>query len=464
MLKMFCAQPIKRNTYFFQYVLTLFIATFLIGWNHASPNSDNNPVLGFSSASQDTLIIEEKYTEEIKDLFNNPKIKRALTYIEESDEQAVADQINLTEIPSPPFGEENRSKKFAEMLQEYGADSVWIDSIGNAIGLKKGTEREKVLAISGHLDTVFPAKTDVTMHIAGDTLKAPGISDDGRGLTTVLSLLRTAEENGIRFKSDVLFIGNVGEEGLGDLRGMKHLFRDGGPQIDAFISVDGTSRTAVTNGGLGSHRYRVTFKGPGGHSWGTFGLVNPHHAAARAITHFVEQAEEYTKTGAKTSYNIGRTGGGTSVNSIPFESWFEVDMRSLSPERLDEIDEILQQSIQKGLKEQNELRRFGPELTVDIDMIGNRPSGHTASENPVVQKALAATKAFGADPSLRTSSTDSNIPISKGIPAFTIGGGGTGSGAHSLNEWYLNKEGYLGIQRAFLIITSIAELDEDQSE
>ncbi|MDZ7690652.1 MAG: M20/M25/M40 family metallo-hydrolase [Balneolaceae bacterium] len=188
------------------------------------------------------------------------------------------------------------------------------------------------------MDTVFPIETDVTVEQSGDTLFAPGIGDDGRGLTTVLALLRSIDTLNLSFESDILFIGNVGEEGLGDLRGMKYLFREGGPQIDFFISVDGTRIKSITNGALGSHRYEVTFKGPGGHSWGAFGLANPHHALSRAITHFVDKAEEYTQTDPKTSYNIGRIGGGTSVNSIPFESWLEVDMRSLQSSDATRID------------------------------------------------------------------------------------------------------------------------------
>lgn len=434
--------------------------TLLTCWGAATGCGETATPGNFETPEeQPEVVVEEGYLQQLEELKQNPDAANVLASIEETDEQTIADQILLTEIPAPPFGETERGEKFAELLEDYGADSVWTDEEGNIIGLREGTGRGNVLAIAGHLDTVFPIETDVTVQMRGDTLYAPGISDDGRGITTVLALLRAVNESGIRFKSDVLFIGNVGEEGLGDLRGMKHLFREGGPQIDYFISVDGTSITSVTNGALGSHRYKVTFQGPGGHSWGAFGLANPHHAAARAITHFTDRAEEYTREGAKTSYNIGRTGGGTSVNSIPFESWFEVDMRSLSPERLDEIDAIFQAAMQQGLDEQNAMRRDGPAMTADINMIGNRPSGHTPEDNEIVQLGLASAVMMEEEPSLRTSSTDSNIPISKGIPAITIGGGGEGGAAHSLDEWYLNSEGYKGIQRAFLIVAALAELE-----
>lgn len=412
------------------------------------------------SSADDEVEINQQYLDEMDRLTAMESVNEALSFIEETDDQTIEDQITLTEIPAPPFAEEERGEYFADMLEEYGADSVWTDEEGNVIGLRKGTQRDSVLAIAGHLDTVFPEDTDVTVEERSDTLFAPGISDDGRGLATVLTLLRTMEEVDLQYQGDILFIGDVGEEGLGDLRGVKHLFGEDGPQIDFFISVDGSRKQAVTNGALGSHRYKVTFEGPGGHSWGAFGLGNPHHTLARAITHFVDEAEEYTQDGPKTSYSIGRIGGGTSVNSIPYESWFEVDMRSLSPQSLDEIDAIFQQTIRDGLEEQNDMRRDGEAITADFEMIGERPSGHTSSENAIVQRAFAATEWAGEEPSLRTSSTDSNVPISKGIPAITIGGGGVNGDAHSLDEWFVNEEGYKGIQRAFLITTAVAGLEE----
>ena len=411
--------------------------------------------------SQDSeIVIDKGVSEEIEGLKKNAKIKSGFTYLERTDDQTIQDLIDLTEIPAPPFGEENRAKAFAGLLHKYGADSVWIDGTGNAIGLKKGTKGDKVLALAAHLDTVFPIETDVSVKQRGDTLFAPGIADDTKGLAAILAVLRAMNENDIQTEGDILFIGDVGEEGIGDLRGMKHLFREGGPQIDTFISVDGTGASRIVNGALGSHRYKVTFKGPGGHSWGAFGLGNPHHAAARAITHFVDEADVFTQSGPRTSYNIGRIGGGTSVNSIPFESWFEVDMRSLSPESLAAIDTIFQRAMRKGLEEQNALNRRGDAITLDIEMIGNRPSGHTSPDERIVQIALAATEWDERRPGLSTSSTDSNIPISMGIPAITIGGGGDGRGAHSLHEYYINKEGFKGVQRIFLIAIAQSGLAE----
>lgn len=431
---------------------SLLIGALIVTGCSSGESSDRN--------NEREVLAAQQYTESINQLIEDDKVNEVLNVIEETDDQTIQDQITLTEIPAPPFKEGERSRKFAQMLEHYGADSVWTDSIGNAIGLRKGTSGEKVLAVAAHLDTVFPEGTDVTVKTVGDTLFAPGISDDVRGLTSVLTVLRTMDQVGLRTEDDLLIIGNVGEEGLGDLRGMKHLFRKNGPQIDAFISVDGTNDKNITHRALGSHRYRVTYEGPGGHSWGAFGLANPHHALGRAISLFVDAADEYTSNeGPRTSYNIGRISGGTSVNSIPFKSWMEVDMRSVSPERLEEIDQLLQQSVQQALESQNNIRRDGPEATVDVEMIGMRPSGETNVEEPIVQHSIAATDYFGNDHTLSISSTDSNIPISLGIPAITISGGGEGGSAHSLDEWYLNREGYKGIQRIFLIVAAQAKLE-----
>jgi acetylornithine deacetylase/succinyl-diaminopimelate desuccinylase-like protein len=354
--------------------------------------------------------------------------------------------------------EEARGRRFAERLTEIGADSVWTDAEGNVIGLRRGRGAGTMI-ISGHLDTVFPEGTDVSIRQAGDTLYAPGIADDTRGLVTVLGILRAMNAAEIETDYDVWFVGTVGEEGLGDLRGMKYLFRDGGPQIDAFISVDGLGRDGITSAGLGSYRYRVTFKGPGGHSWGAFGLANPAHALGRAVAHFDAAAREYTDGAPRrTSYNVGRIGGGTSVNSIPFEAWMEIDMRSESPAALDEIDAIFRDAMQKGLDEENAERARGDALEVDVDKIGERPSGEIADENQFVQRAIAATSLTGGTPRLGRSSTDANVPIAEGIPSITIGGGGAGGAAHSLDEYYINRDGPEGIQRALLILLAQAGL------
>lgn len=395
---------------------------------------------------------------EVRSILEDPRVQAAFRYLEENDAETMQDLRELTEIPAPPFMEEERGRHFQARMEEIGVDSTWVDEEGNVIGLRRGAGQGTIV-ISGHLDTVFPEGTDVTIRQVGDTLFAPGIGDDSRGLTAVLGILRAMNANGIRTQQDVWFVGTVGEEGLGDLRGVKHLFREGGPSIDAFISIDGLGRHGITNAGLGSYRYRVTFEGPGGHSWGAFGLGNPIHALGRAVELFDASADEFTSApGSRTSYNVGRIGGGTSVNSIPFEAWMEVDMRSESPAALDAIDALFLQAMQDGLAEANEVRRRGDVLTVKVEKIGDRPSGEVAEDHPFVKRAIAATELTGGLTTLGRSSTDSNIPIARGIPSITIGGGGTGANAHSLDEYYINREGPQGIQRALLILLAQAGL------
>lgn len=402
---------------------------------------------------------QSRYVDEVARLQADGRVREALAAIVANDARTMADLVELTQIPAPPFMEQARGERYLELLREAGVDSAWVDAEGNVIALRRGTGGGPVVALTGHLDTVFPEGTDVSIRQVGDTLYAPGIADDTRGLVTVLAVLRAMNQAGLRTGGDVLFVGTVGEEGLGDLRGVKHLFRDGGPRIDAFLSVDGTSDDRVTHQGLGSYRYRVTFQGPGGHSWGAFGLANPAHALGRAIRHFDEAAAAFTAEGGpRTSYNVGVLGGGTSVNSIPFEAWMEIDMRSESPASLDRIDALLMDALDQGLDEENAGRRNGEALTVDIDRIGTRPSGEIPATDPLVQRAVAATLALDLEPGLGRSSTDSNIPISMGIPAVTLGGGGVGGNAHSLDEWYLNRDGPRGIQRVLLIVLAQAGL------
>lgn len=397
------------------------------------------------------------HVQELEGLMADPAVMAALANLDATDEQTMADLVELTQIPAPPFAEQERGQRFLEMLRELGVDSAWVDDEGNVLGLRRGTGNGTTLAVTGHLDTVFPEGTDVTVRMRGDTLAAPGIADDTRGLAALLAILRALNEADVRTAADLLFVGTVGEEGVGDLRGVKYLFREGGPRIDAFISIDGTSDSGITHQGLGSHRYRVTFRGPGGHSWGAFGLANPAHAMGRAIRYYQDAADEYTRSAPRrTSYNVGRLGGGTSVNSVPFEAWMEIDMRSEGVETLEAVDGMLHQAVARALEEENELRRRGDPLTVDLDLIGDRPSGEVAATDPLVLRAWAATRAFDLEPSLGRSSTDSNVPISLGVPAITIGGGGVGIGAHSPDEVFVNENGPRGIKRALLIVVAQA--------
>ena len=416
---------------------------------------------GAATAQGDIKVeVADRYTQEATALKANPRVQAGFQHIVDIEPQSRADLIELTEIPAPPFMEEARAERFAEMLRDAGLTDVRIDEAGNAIGRRPGRSGDRVIAYSAHLDTVFPADTDVTVKFDDEKMYAPGIGDNTRGLVTVLGVLRAMQHAGIETEADVLFVGNVGEEGLGDLRGVKHLFRDGADRIDTLIAVDGGQSERIVFGGVGSHRYRVTFRGPGGHSWGAFGTANPHHALGRAIALFDENAPSVTSVGEKSSYNIGRIGGGTSINSVPFESWAEVDIRSGDQSKIDQIDAILKASVEKALQEENAGRSENEELTVEVKRVGTRPAANGNTESPVVQRAIAATQAFGIEPKLQISSTDSNLPISKGIPAVTMSRGGISGDSHAPTEWWQNVDGHIGIQIGLLTLIAEAGLAE----
>ena len=393
-----------------------------------------------------------EYIKEINTLKANGQVKLAFDRIEKEDAETVRDMIHLTEILAPPFGEGPKGQAFAELLRQAGADSVWTDPEGNVFGLRKGTATETgYVGLDAHLDVVFPEGTDVKVRYVGDTLKAPGIGDDTRGLAMVIRILNVMKETGIRTRKDLLFVGSVGEEGLGDLRGMKYIFNQSGLNIDSWIAIDGGEIGRISNAGLGSKRYKVIIRGPGGHSWGAFGLANPHHALGKVIDQFSTAAWDFTSCDiSKTSFNVGRIGGGTSVNSIPFESWMEVDMRALDPENLAEVEKILKTTVQQAIDEYNASGVKG-KVEYGLEPIGDRPSGELPSSLPLIQRTMAATASFGETPVLGRGSTNINIPVSLGIPSVCIGRGGKGGGAHSLHEWYLNEDGAKAIQLALLI-------------
>jgi len=398
-----------------------------------------------------TLAKESGYSTEVQTLAKNKLITEAFKVIDDLEPSTIKELIELTEIPAPPFKESVRAQKVKKLFESAGADKVWIDSIGNVLALRQGKKATQTVVLDAHLDTVFPEGTDVTVKYHGDTLYAPGVSDDTRGLTVVLAVFRSLEKAKIETTEDLLFLASVGEEGLGDLRGVKYFLSKSTLKIKSWISVDGTNIDEIATGALGSVRYKAIIKGPGGHSWGAFGLGNPHHAMAKAINYFSDEASRYTSAVGKTSFNVGRTGGGTSVNAIPFESWAEVDMRSESQEHLKKMDSIFKSSMSKGLNEYNKQITKGQALTLTLTPIGFRPSGKTSPTDPLVHRASAAAVLFSASPKLITESTNANIAISKGISAITIGAGGKSDHAHALNEWWLNGKGANGIKFALLV-------------
>lgn len=306
-----------------------------------------------TSAQKKTAPIVDPYVQQVQTLLKNKQINEAFVIIDNLEPTTRKEHIELNEVPAPPFKELVRAQYYKKMLEAAGPDKVWIDSVGNVLALRKGKKGGRTVVLDAHLDTVFPEGTDVTVKVKGDTLFAPGIADDTRGLIVMLTVLKALEKANIETTDDVLFVGTVGEEGLGDLQGVKYIIEKSKLRIDSWIAIDGIEIDHVINGALGSVRYKVTVNGPGGHSWSAFGAGNPHHAMAKGMNYFADVASRFTATGIKASFNVGRTGGGTSVNSIPYESWAEVDMRSESPGQLKKIDSIFKASLKRGLDEYN---------------------------------------------------------------------------------------------------------------
>jgi tripeptide aminopeptidase len=370
-----------------------------------------------------------------KRIIESPQFKEASAVIRSDYDRFVRELIMLTEIPAPPFKEEGRAKVYLDLLRRQGLSDVEMDREGNVMGLRKGTGATPMLAVVAHLDTVFPEGTDVTVKRAGTKLRAPGIGDDTRGLALMLAVVRAMDAAKMRTTSDILFVGGVGEEGQGDLRGVKYLFREGRyrDRIKQLLAIDGSDQARIVRGGVGSKRYRVAFKGPGGHSYGAFGLVNPAYAMAAAIARFSDIQVPFSP---KTTFNVGVVSGGTSVNSIPSAVSMDVDIRSESCAELKKVDETFRAIVKGAVDDENRVRstREG-KIEVEPKVIGERPCGETAMDSALVRTTTAAVEAFGLKPSYSISSTDSNIPMSLGIPALTIGTGGSGGRAHAPDEW-----------------------------
>ena len=370
----------------------------------------------------------------VKQLIDSPAFVKATAFIEKDQPRFVKELIELTEIPAPPFKEERRAKRYLEMLREAGLSDVEMDTEGNVMGVRRGSGGKGMVAIVAHIDTVFPEGTDVKVKREGTRLMAPGVGDNTRGAALMLAIVRAMHAGGFQTNDDLLFVGNVGEEGEGDLRGVKFLLQKGKykDRITQFVAIDGGGQDNITNGGVGSRRYRVTFKGPGGHSYGAFGLVNPAYAMGSAMANF---AKIQVPQNPKTTYNVGVVEGGTSVNSIPFEMAMVVDMRSVSCAELKKVEDQFLAIVKASVEEENKARstREGP-ITAEPKLIGDRPCGETVLNAPIVQTVSAVVRAFGMKPSYGISSTDSNMAMSLGLPAVTIGRG-PGGRAHALDEW-----------------------------
>ena len=363
-------------------------------------------------------------------------------------------QISICEIPAPPFKETVRAEEFRRRLIALGFPDARIDREGNVIADLRGGDGPTVM-IAGHLDTVFPEGTDVKTTRTGDRVAGPGIGDDCRGLAVVLTLARVLKEHGVVPAGRLLLVGNVGEEGPGNLRGVRHLLtQEFVGAVDFFVSVDGAGAGAIVSRAVGSHRYTISFEGPGGHSYGAFGMTNPMHAMGRAIAKI---AALEVPSGPRTTFNVGVVRGGTSVNTITPLAQMDVDMRSESVDNLQEMDRRIRAAVDAGVAE--EIARWPNSrapITLKYDTIGIRPTGGQRDDAYIVRTAMAAARHVGWTPRTGASSTDANLPISIGVPAITIDGGGRGGGAHGTEEFYEDTaDSYKGPQFALLIVTAL---------
>jgi len=393
-------------------------------------------------------------TVEPKDLLSDPTIKAALAAIQRNEPETINEQVRLTEIPAPPFKETVRGLELKRMFEKLGLKDVRVDKEGNVIGVRPGALPRPNVVVAAHLDTVFPEETDVRVKRQGKLLIGPGIGDNGRGLAVMLSIIRALDEGGVMTTGTLTFVANVGEEGLGDLRGVKTLFNDTlKGQIDSFIAIEPGAANRITNGGVGSYRYRVSFKGPGGHSYGAFGMANPIHALGRAIAKI---GELKVPQNPKTTFNVGRVNGGTSVNSIAFEAWFEVDLRSETMVALEALRDQFTAAVNAGVNEENIRWNNRAAVSAEMELVGFRPAGQTADDSAIARIARASVVAMGGIPAFDSGSTDSNLPMQLGIPALTLRGGGNNRGAHSLDETFDTTDAHLGPQTILLTVVALA--------
>ncbi len=401
--------------------------------------------------------------QEISRLAGLPSVARAIGWFETHAQHLIERQVEVTGIPAPPFGERARGEWLASRFNEIGLGDVHLDGIGNVLAIRPGSGPERrYLAVTAHLDTVFPAGTQVSVRREGSKLFGPGVSDNGAGITALLGLASALQASGIQTILPVVFIGNVGEEGEGDVRGMRHLFAD--PHwrdaIEYTLVIDGAGTDTIVTEALGSRRFQVTVRGPGGHSWSDFGVVNPVVVLARAIEMFTRTA---VPASPKTTFNVGHIEGGTSVNSIPQSASMKVDIRSAAAEQIDRLERVLHESLERAIVAEPRHAYGGRAhsgISLDLDVIGDRPAARLNPNSRMLAVVQAADSHLQNVARLQRASTDANIPLSQGREAVAIGAGGTGGGAHTLQEWYDPTGRELGLRRILLSTLALAGAHE----
>jgi len=391
----------------------------------------------------------------------SPRVRAALDWFAPNISWINDQQARLTEIPAPPFQEAPRAAALKELLAEAGL-SVQIDKAGNVIGELGGVNGKEIVIVSAHLDTVFPAGTEVKVHREGSRMTAPGISDNGTGVAALLALARAVRFARLKLQRTILFVGDVGEEGEGNLRGMRALVDTYRSNLKAVIVLDGSSTDHVTTKALASRRLEASITGPGGHSWSDFGMPNPINALVRGSVRFISTK---VPPSPRTTFNIGQIEGGTSVNSIPHEARLKVDIRSESEDELTRLESALRECIAAGVRDETDSARDRSKgkLEWKVELLGSRPGGELASDSPLLAALRAADELVGNVSRIERSSTDANIPLSMGIDALSIGAGGNGGGAHSLQEWYDSAGREAGLKRTLLTVLGISGVAEEKS-
>ena len=398
----------------------------------------------------------------MKRLLDDESVQKALEFLKEDDDRTLLETLEMCQIPAPSCQEEKKAAYVLAKMEEAGLCDVHIDEVGNVLGTRKGTGAGPRIVLAGHTDTVFPMDTDLTLKKEGNRYSCPGIGDDTRAVAELLTIARAMERADLRGEGDIIFCANVCEEGLGDLRGSKHLFGTDGskesPAYDGFISIDDKRTAGIIYHAVGSERYQVNFHGAGGHSFTGFGIPNPIHAMGRAITKI---SDFQVPSNPKTTFSVGVVNGGTSVNVISAEASMLVDMRSVDSGALGELSERFHQAVKVAVEEEN--RRWGVDdqsdnrITVTMEEKGRRPAGTQSQKCGIVQTANLANQALGMETIyIGAASTDANIPISLGIPAVTVGFGGKGGGEHTVHEWYEQKESWKGPQRDLLLLLALS--------
>jgi tripeptide aminopeptidase len=396
-----------------------------------------------------------------KQFTDAPEVHSALAWFAHNLSWISEQQIRLTEIAAPPFQEAQRAVAVKALLASSGLE-VQIDKTGNVIGELRGVNEKEIVVLSAHLDTVFPASTDVKVRHEGDRLLAPGISDNGTGLAALVAIARACHEAHIKPRRTILFVGDVGEEGEGNLRGMRALVEAYKPKLKAVIVMDGSGTDHVTTKALASRRLEATITGPGGHSWSDFGMPNPINALVRASVRFINTK---VPVSPRTTFNIGQIEGGTSVNSIPYEAKLKVDIRSESEDELTKLETALRECVTAGVRDEMESSRDRSKgkLEWKVDLLGTRPGGELPANSPLLAALRSADEYVGNQSRVERSSTDANVPLSHGIEAISIGAGGTGGGAHSLKEWYEPVGRELGLKRALLTLIGVSGITEEKT-